>query len=64
METNQTLGDLFSFLQDTLRGTVAVLAGMLETVSPSLGIHCKRVAGLARRLGEEPNDRARLRAAI
>jgi len=48
---NEHLRNLQERLAQSLRDTVAVLAGMLEAYNPSLGIHSKRVARLARDLG-------------
>ncbi len=48
---NKKLVGLQKRMEDSLRDTVGVLAGMLEMFSPALGIHSKRVAALARRIG-------------
>lgn len=50
---NKNLLELQRRVEQSLRDTVAVLAGMLEAHSPSLGIHSKRVAQLARELGSQ-----------
>ncbi len=49
---NAQLDKLVQFFQSMLRDTVGVLAAMLEMASPALGIHCKRVSGLAKQLGQ------------
>ncbi len=46
------LDKLRTKLESSLRDTVAILASMLEGVSPSLGIHSKRVARLSLELGK------------
>lgn len=51
-ERNALLDGLRVKMEQSLKDTVGLLAGMLETISPSLGIHSKRVARLALRLGE------------
>ena len=48
---NENLLNLQRRVEQSLRDTVTVLAGMLEAYSPNLGIHSKRVAQLARELG-------------
>lgn len=50
---NETLEALQRQIEDSLRDTVGVLAGMLEAYSPNLGIHSKRVAQLAREIGAQ-----------
>lgn len=47
---NETLVQLQHRAEQSLRDTVGVLAGTLEAHNPNLGIHCKRVAQLAREL--------------
>lgn len=39
--------------KQSLRDTIAVLAGVLEAYSPSLGLHSKRVSQMARALAEQ-----------
>ncbi|MCH8343996.1 MAG: response regulator [Planctomycetes bacterium] len=59
---NADLLDLQRRLEQSLRDTVAVMAGMLEAYSPSLGIHSKRVARLACQLTSQLDlDEAELR---
>lgn len=48
---NEQLLNLQRQLEQSLRGTVTVLVGILETTCPALAIHSKRVAGLSRQLG-------------
>ena len=50
-QQNEQLKALQRHLEGSLRDTVGVLASLLETFSPALGIHSKRVAALARQLG-------------
>ncbi|MCG8404093.1 MAG: response regulator [Phycisphaerales bacterium] len=47
---NEHLLQLQRRVEQSLRDTVGVLAGTLEASSPNLGIHCKRVAQLARQM--------------
>jgi adenylate cyclase len=51
-QTQDLLG-LRDRLDRSLRDTVKLVAGMLEVHSPNLGIHCRRVAELARKLGAQ-----------
>jgi len=46
-ERNKQLMNLHERLEESLRGSVALLAGTLEAASPNLGIHSKRVSQLA-----------------
>lgn len=47
---NENLKDLQARVEQSLRDTVGLLAATLESHNPNLGIHCKRVAQLARQL--------------
>ncbi|MFQ5501011.1 MAG: response regulator [Phycisphaerae bacterium] len=47
---NEHLQTLQRHVEQSLRDTVGVLAGVLETFSPNLGIHSGRVAHLARQI--------------
>ncbi|MEM1108454.1 MAG: HD domain-containing phosphohydrolase [Planctomycetota bacterium] len=49
---NEFLNRLNDAMEDSLRDTVNLLASMLEMSHPSLGLHGKRVAAIAKRLGE------------
>ena len=49
---NEKLVELQKQLESSQRDTVGVLANILEMFSPALGIHCKRVARLAREIGQ------------
>jgi len=51
-EQNVQLQLLRQQLERSLRDTVGVLAGILEAVCPNIALHSKRVADLARSLGE------------
>lgn len=48
---NAELDVLQQRFERSLHGTVTVLAGMMEVLAPSLGLHCKRVARCAESLG-------------
>ncbi len=50
---NENLKHLQSRIEQSLRDTVGLLAATLEAHSPNLGIHCKRVAQLARQLASQ-----------
>jgi len=49
---NELLGKVNTAMGESLRGTVDLLSSMLEMGNPSLGLHGKRVASIAKRLGE------------
>lgn len=50
---NQDLLELHHRLDQSLRDTVKLVAGIMEAHSPNLGIHCQRVAELAETLAEQ-----------
>jgi response regulator RpfG family c-di-GMP phosphodiesterase len=54
-QQNQTLRSMEERLKRSLHDTVSAIAGLLEAISPTLGIHCRRVARLAGEVGRRLN---------